>query len=124
MQRHIIPAKQTDDVIITTSNILQEINYQKLHLLSFPSPKDIIHQPSTYHSQQYINYHCRKTYFTVVFLCLYNSTLSFLHKATGHKPVFKQRIAMCMHIWSHGHQMMVIQTTKTTSSFITQFHIH
>ena len=30
-----IPAKQTDDVIITTSIILQEINHQNSHHLSF-----------------------------------------------------------------------------------------
>ena len=37
MQRDIIPAKQKDDVIIATSNILREINHQKLyHLIVFP----------------------------------------------------------------------------------------
>ena len=30
------PAKQTDDVIITTTNILQEIDYQELHHLLDP----------------------------------------------------------------------------------------
>ena len=35
MQPHIIPVKQIDDIVITTSNILWKINYQNSHQYFF-----------------------------------------------------------------------------------------
>ena len=55
-----------DDVIIIVINILQEINYQKY----------TIYQLSNRHSTQYINYRCKKIYFTVV-ICVYLIVLYF-----------------------------------------------
>ena len=50
-------------------------------------------------------------------------TISFLHKVIDRKPTFKQRIAMLMHMLTHGWQTMVTETSKTTNfeplSFIT-----
>ena len=80
--------KQIDYVIITALNILQEINYQNLHQLSFP------------HRLQYISYHLntasstsiivvRKNFFAAI-LCIYvlaSSILSFLYNAIVYKPV-------------------------------------
>ena len=44
MQWHTIPTKQIDDVIIATTNIFLEINYQKLHHLSVTHVQAILHQ--------------------------------------------------------------------------------
>ena len=52
------------------------------------SPQAVIYQLSNRHSTQYINYHCKKKLFYCYYLCLLNSTLSFLHKAIALKPVY------------------------------------
>ena len=52
------------------------------------SPQAIIYQLSNHHSTQYISYRCKKILFYCCYLCLLNSTLSFLHKTIALKPVF------------------------------------
>ena len=102
MQWCIFSTKQTDDVIIIITNILQEINYQK-----------------PCHSTQYINYRCKKNIFYCFYLCLLKSTLSFLHKndhsQTYLRSTFIQRIAIHMRMHTHGPQMMVTEISKTTN---------
>ena len=60
----MIPAKQTDDVIITNSNILHKINYQSHIIYIIISPQAIINISIINLPYQII--FVRKIYFTVV----------------------------------------------------------
>ena len=86
MQWHIIPAKQTYDVIIIATNIFGKLIIKTAPFIG--SPQAIIYQLSNRHRTQYSNYRCRKSLFYCCCLYLPNSTLSFLHKAIILKPVF------------------------------------
>ena len=88
MQLRIIATQQMDDVIITTTNILHDINHQKLHHLLDPHRLQYVNYISDHHSQQYINYHCKNNLFHCCSLCLCNIAISFVRKVIVHKPVF------------------------------------
>ena len=86
MQWRVIPAKWKYDAIITITNILWKINYQKLHHLLDPYRlQNTNYQIAIVSSTSVIV--VRIISFTVV-LCVHNSVLSFLHKLIAHKPVF------------------------------------
>ena len=62
--------------------------------------------------QQYINYCCRSNRLYCCSLCLHNSAAtSFLLQICFHST-FKQKIGICMHMCTHGCQMMVTETVK------------
>ena len=89
-----------DDLIITTINILQEINYQKPHHSSDPHRLYCIkYQITIAHSTpitHIIVFYC-------CYLCLLNSTLSFLHKSIILKSVFHfQTKDNDMHAYAHS----------------------
>ena len=79
------------------------------------------------YSQQYINYCCKNHLHYFCFLCLSNSAISFLQKGIGHKPVFiplsnKGQQHACVSMYTHGHQTMVIETSKTTKFWACLFY--
>ena len=82
---------------------------------------NIIYQSSNCHSQQYINYHCKNNLLYYCSLCSHNSAISFLHKNDWSQtcfhfiPLSNKGIAICMRMHTRGHQMMVIETSKTTN---------
>ena len=91
-----------DDVIMTAINILCEINYQNCTIQWIPTGYNvsIIKSPLT----QYTNYHCKKNLFYCYYLCLPNSTLSFLYKTIVFKPVFVhfQTKDSDTHVYAHS----------------------
>ena len=76
-----------DDVIMTITNILWEINYQKTAPF-IASPQAVIYQLSNCYNQQYINCHCKNNLFYWCSLCLCNSAISFLFEVIVHKLVY------------------------------------
>ena len=140
MQWYVIPTKQTDNVIIATSNIFWKSIIKNRIIDHFPTGYNT---PSiTCHSQQQLYTSIiivRKICFTIV-LCVYVMVLyvfpiKWYCSQTYFHSTFKQsivickdtRVVMCMHMHTHGHQTMVKEASKTTTfepiSFITHFHI-
>ena len=104
----VIPAKKTDD----GKSIIKITPFIK-------SPQAIIYQLSHCHSTQYICY--KKNLFYCCYLCVV-FYLFCVKQSSSHlfSFAFKQSIIihMCMH--THGCQMMVIGTSKTTN-FLNNF---
>ena len=67
-------------------NILREINYRISHQLLFPLGYNT--SIISLHSQQYINYRCKKNQPSCYSLYLHISFITFLHKAIVHGSVF------------------------------------
>ena len=59
--------------------------------------------------------------FYCCYLCLLNSRL-YLFSITCLCSAFKQSIMICMCMCTHGHQMMVTETNKTTNFYASFFY--
>ena len=99
---HIIPAKQTSDVIIIAT-IFCGKSIIKNHTI-IRSRQAIIYQLTNHHSILYINNCCKKNLFYCCYLSLLNSIQSFLRKAIVLKPVFipLQTMDNDTHVYVHS----------------------
>ena len=75
---------------------------------------------SNRHSHQYINYHTKNNLLYCYSLCLRNNAMYIFStesncSLTSLHSTFKQRISICMCLCTHGRQMIVTETSKTTN---------